>query len=314
VKAAGVVAGLILGSLLPLVAAGAQNLARADSLVLMGRVGEAEPIYFAAARAQPRNPRARLALGRYLAARGATKVGAVLIEEARDFGLAPEIAATYLAPLYARLDDHTALLRLPASPQSATERARTRWLSTNVSRLSGMDSVNLATRPGDGSSLFSFPAIVSGDTVWIAVEPGMLELTLDRSRATAATAEHFGDESPQSQRASVLREIRIGGLRMTNVPVSFDRAGGSREGRVGLDFLRRFAPTYDPEARTLILRRGGRIAARSGGERVVALDEAQAIFVVLAGRLQPLFAESASRTLRERRWTWDPRRGEFRLE
>src|SRR5437870_2911921 len=57
-----------------------------DSLLAAGRLVSAESAYYATARANPRDPIARAALGRFLAARGATRVGAVLLEEARQFG------------------------------------------------------------------------------------------------------------------------------------------------------------------------------------------------------------------------------------
>ena len=59
---------------------------RADSLLRQGRVFAAEELYYTAVRKAPRDPVARLALGRYLAARGALRPGAVLMEEARFFG------------------------------------------------------------------------------------------------------------------------------------------------------------------------------------------------------------------------------------
>src|ERR687893_510978 len=71
---------------------------------------------------------ARLALGRYLAARGALKVGAVLMEEARFFGGDAAAVAVSLAPIYARLGDFRALTSLPASPLGRAERARAEWL------------------------------------------------------------------------------------------------------------------------------------------------------------------------------------------
>src|SRR5687768_11679768 len=81
------------------------ELARADALLKAGRVEAAEALYYREARRRPRDPAARMALGRYLASRGATRIGAVLIEEARFFGANPAVAALHLAPIYARLGD-----------------------------------------------------------------------------------------------------------------------------------------------------------------------------------------------------------------
>src|SRR2546423_3897886 len=81
----------------------------ADSLLAAGRLAQAESAYYAAVRAQPQDPRARGALGRFLAARGATRVGAVLLEEARFFGGDSALLAKALVPLYMRLGDFLAL-------------------------------------------------------------------------------------------------------------------------------------------------------------------------------------------------------------
>src|SRR5581483_3952950 len=91
--AAALAASVLLG-LTPMAGAGAQGLvARADTLLVAGRVFAAESLYYYAVRIDPRNPTARLALGKYLAERGALKVGAVLMEEARYFGGDPGVVA-----------------------------------------------------------------------------------------------------------------------------------------------------------------------------------------------------------------------------
>jgi hypothetical protein len=289
------------------------NLARADSLLRAGAIGAAESIFYSSARAQPRDPAARLALGRYLAARGATRVGAVLIEEAREFGLDPEVAATHLAPLYVRLGDYRTLARLAPSPVPLHQRSRVRWMATNPPAVSGADSAVLHTRAGDARTLFSFPAVLLGDTVWISVETGMVELTLHQSLATNAAAEFFGTQDDRHGVAT-LRELRVGGMRMINVPAKFERTASRTAGRVGIDFLRQFSPTYDPAARLLVLRRTGRIGRPPTGDALPILHEATAVFVVIGGRLQPVFAEQPARLLRERRWSWNARRGVLLVE
>lgn len=71
---------------------------RADTLLDEGRWTEAEALFYAAASGAPRDPIARAALGRYLSMKGALRAGAVLIDEARRFGLDAGVAATMLAP------------------------------------------------------------------------------------------------------------------------------------------------------------------------------------------------------------------------
>jgi hypothetical protein len=77
-------------------------------------VAAAESLYYRGTTRRPRDPVARIALGRYLASRGALRVGAVLLEEARYFGADSVVVARELAPVYARLHDYAALAALPA--------------------------------------------------------------------------------------------------------------------------------------------------------------------------------------------------------
>src|SRR6185436_13989799 len=99
-----------------------------DSLLAIGRLASAESAYYAAVRVRPRDPTARTALGRYLAARGATRVGAVLLEEARFFGGDSISLARALVPLYERLGDFAAIDSLKPNVLTVPERRRARWL------------------------------------------------------------------------------------------------------------------------------------------------------------------------------------------
>src|SRR5689334_21837989 len=105
---------LVALAVLPAVASGQltssfAGVARGDSLFRRGRVFAAESAYYDAAKQAPRDPAARLALGRYLAARGALRIGAVLMEEARFFAGDPKTVGAELAPVYARLGDYRSL-------------------------------------------------------------------------------------------------------------------------------------------------------------------------------------------------------------
>ncbi|HEY9228130.1 MAG TPA: tetratricopeptide repeat protein, partial [Gemmatimonadaceae bacterium] len=81
-------------------AARAQSVAVADSLLRRGSLQRAESLYYAAVRVRPRDPNARLALGRFLAGRGASRVAVTLLEEAVQFGGTAAPIAVDLAPLY----------------------------------------------------------------------------------------------------------------------------------------------------------------------------------------------------------------------
>ena len=72
---------------------------RADALLNDGRWAEAEAMYYATSERAPRDPLARAALGRFIAMKGATKAGIVLIQEAEQFGLSSSVARRLIAPL-----------------------------------------------------------------------------------------------------------------------------------------------------------------------------------------------------------------------
>jgi hypothetical protein len=170
------------------------ELARADALLRAGRIEAAEALYYREARRRPRDPAVRLALGRYLASRGATRIGAVLIEEARFFGASPAVAAIHLAPLYARLGDYKALALLPAAPLSAGERARAEWLAKNPPTVMGPDSVSVALASAEDEStpvLGSVTVLIDGGPVVAEIDPSVRGLVLDTSRAQASNVRVF---------------------------------------------------------------------------------------------------------------------------
>src|SRR5262245_9768278 len=72
--------------------------ARAASLLANGEVARAESLYYVAARRSTGDPAARLALGRYLIARGAFRIGSTLLDEAIAFGGDTAAVARLRAP------------------------------------------------------------------------------------------------------------------------------------------------------------------------------------------------------------------------
>lgn len=305
--------GLLLATFLaPAPLAAQRDLSRADSLLRAGRVARAEAVYYAAASARPRDPAARLALGRYLAARGATRVGAVLIEEAWRFGASAGVAATHLAPLYARLADWEALAKLEQAPLSAGERARAEWLMRNRSQAVGADSVILplaSTR----DALGEVTLVVGADTIRAQVVPRAVGLVLDGSYAMSNGVRLFtGGATDSRQGAAVAHEVRFGALTLRNEPVRLEPLGAGRA-QVGMELLARYAATIDRDAGTLTLRRLGRVA-RGEGRRLPLLLEPRDVQVAWGGRLEPLGGVAFAGTLSRGRWTIDARRGELVLE
>jgi hypothetical protein len=100
---------------------------RADSLLEAGRWSEAEAAFYAQSERAPRSPTQRAALGQFVAMKGAVRPGITLIDEARKFGLDPDVARELVTPLRAILAWRTATTgfardsTFPARPASTPE-------------------------------------------------------------------------------------------------------------------------------------------------------------------------------------------------
>ena len=304
-------------------AAAQRLLARADSLYRGGRVVAAESLYYAAVRRDPRDPAARLALGRYLAARGALKVGAVLMEEARFFGADSVAVARELAPVYARIGDYRALATLPGSPLSAGERARAEWMRANGPLVAGPDSVVVPYAPAPRVVLGTVTLVIGGQNVTASVDPTVQGLTLDPSWMGRAETRVFpaGGGDPRST-VGITRAVRIGALTLGNVPTRYASQGArEQEARIGLDLLGPFAPTFDERARRLTLRRGGRPSAATAADARATLPTLalpSGLLVVSGGTAMPVASERGRAAIRLAagggRFTIDARRGEIVVE
>lgn len=294
-------------------AAGAQNyVARADSLFRSGRVFAAETVYYYAVRRAPRDPAARLALGRYLAARGALKIGAVLMEEARYFGGDVKAVAASLAPVYARLDNYRALVALPGSPLNSTERARAEWLRDHPPAVSGPDSTTIVYVP-DSTGLGTLRLTVGGDTIEARIDPRTAGLQLDTSWVGNKAVRHFAAnfEADRETFTAVVHQVALGELILTNVPARFESFASRRTARIGLDLLGRLAPTFDPEMRRIVLRRDGRLGETPDGVSHPTLAYPNGIWIVQRGEVWPVGGEPARTLLAGQRWTLHARRGEI---
>jgi hypothetical protein len=299
---------LLVGASLALAAstAGAQDsyVRAADSLLRAGQVFRAETLYYVAVRRDPRSPTARLALGRYLAARGASKIGATLLEEARFFGGDAAAVARELAPVYARIGDWRALAQLPSSPLSPAERQRAEWLRAAPPSHLGPDSVVTAWLP-DGEGLGRIVLRIGADSIEAVIDPTVRGLVLEESWSRRPGIKSW---SAGGRMVGVVPSARIDGLTMTNVAATFGATGGARQARLGLDVLGEFTPTFDAGARRVTLRRGGRGPAR--GERVATLSLPTGVWLVRQGSVVPL-GSAEGRVLTSRGpWTYAARRGE----
>lgn len=283
----------------------------ADSLLAAGQLAQAESMYYAASSANPRDPAARAALGRYLAARGALRIGAVLLEEARLFGGDTAAIARALAPIYAGLADYRSLAALPRSPLSSPERARARWLVANSETLEMTDSVALVPfRPlRDGSGLGVIPVRLGDHRIDATLDPRASGLVIGTSARWRKDLRVFGTDSAGV--VAVAPELGIGGVTISNVPARVDSAELTT--RIGLDVVRRLAPTFDVPSQELLLRRSGQIASSTPGTRIPVLLDDTGMRLLRDGHWEPASAHAAAQLLATRRWTLDPRRGEILL-
>ncbi|HWE41716.1 MAG TPA: hypothetical protein VG432_04380 [Gemmatimonadaceae bacterium] len=303
-------------SLAPRPAEAQRYVARADSLLRRGRVFAAETLYYYAVRRAPRDPGARLALGRYLAARGALRIGAVLMEEARFFGGDPKTVGTYLAPVYARLGDYKALSALPGSPLPYAQRARAEWLGRNEPSISGPDSAAVPLSAGDSGSLGEVAIVIAGDTLKATIDPRVQGMTLDTAWLRRKSVKRFAATFDNDWRniGGVALAVDVGPFTLTNVPTSFAATGQPHRARVGLDLLGQLAPTFDPGAGTMLLRKSGRIGKSAPGERIPTLAYPGGLWLVQRDGVWPLGGTMAATTIGTRAFTLNAKRGELILD
>lgn len=242
------------------------GVAIADSLLRAGSVKYAEAYYYWASRIAPREPMPRLALGRYLASRGALRVGAVLIEEARQFGASPAVAALYLAPLYTQLGAWAKLAALQSTTLGDGVRERAAWLAARTTSVAGPDTTIVRLQRGGDAGAIALRVGGSGSEPVVAViDAGAHGVVLDTSWRRAQGVRVFGD-------VGIVERATFGEIELTNVPISFAPLGAKSAARVGLDFLARFSPTVDGARGRLVLRRDGRVTPPAGDAYVVLLD------------------------------------------
>lgn len=302
-----------LAGLLPRTARAQEFLARADSLLNAGRVFAAESIFYYMVRRDPRNPAARLALGRYLAARGALKVGAVLMEEARYFGGDPATVASSLVPVYEQLGDYASLAALPASPLDYAERRRAEWLRDHPPGAEGPDSAVAPYEVNDTHLLGELTLAIGSDSVRAAIEGRVHGLVLDTTWIRRDGFVRFaarGERDPRKV-AAVAREVRVGSITLTNVPVRFEVLHGSAGAILGLDVLGALAPTFRPATGLMLLRKDGEVPEGAPGFRIPTLATDAGVFVVKTQTIFPVGHPDIQQVLRHHEWTLNPERGEI---
>jgi tetratricopeptide (TPR) repeat protein len=303
---------VLLGALVMATRVVAQQPTEAESLLANGRVAPAESILFQAATNQPHDPEARIALGRYLAARGALRVAAVLLEEARLFGADTRRVGRELAPLYRTLGDYQSLVTLAGSPLTREERSQAAWLVSHQPTLEMDDTASVAYRaPVDTGTLGRVTLQIGSSRFDASVDPRKHGIVLDASRRRLASALFSYDSSAT---LGVLEQVRLGSATLGNVTVAFQALGDPRRAIIGLDVLMKLAPTFDAQRHHIVLRRGGRVAQDHVGDRYPVLFEAGGVRVLRGDHFVSLTGAEMTPVLRDRAWTLDVRRGELLVE
>lgn len=287
---------------------------RADALLASGQVYSAESLYYRAASLEPRNPGARLALGRYLAARGVLRVGAVLMEEALYFGGNADTISRHLGPVYAALGDWRTLATLRGTSLSFGERARAEWLMRNSPEVDGPDTSFVPYTPSD--SVIGYVTIIVGnDTLDATIDPRVHGLVLDSAFRRRTSVRRFASRNERDWRNAswVATTVHIGELTLRNIPVSLGTTGHATYARLGLDELGRLAPTFDQTSGRMILRRTGRVrrarGAASPPEAIPTIAMRGTLWLMYGSELLAIDSPPA-RSVLGSRWTLNPRQGE----
>lgn len=289
--------------------------ARADTMLIAGRVFSAESLYYIAVRRAPRDPAARLALGRYLAQRGALKVGAVLMEEARYFGGDASQIAVELAPVYERLGEYNHLAALPSSAVPFGERLRAEYLRDNPPAVTGPDSASVPYQVNDSQLLGRVALRIGVDTVVATIDARVEGLVLDTAWARRSEIRRFGSRSaPTRDVLAVTSQVALGPYTLTNVPTRFAAQRGATRATIGLDLLGQLAPSFDPRSGRVVLRASGRLPESFPGARIATLTNDRGVYVVKGETIFPLGHPDVQRYFRNSRWTLNPRRGEVLVD
>ncbi len=299
----------------PAVAQNREIVARADTLLIAGRIFSAESLYYLAVRRAPRDPVARLALGRYLAQRGALKVGAVLMEEARYFGGDASQIAVDLAPVYERLGEYNHLAALPSSAVPLGQRMRAEYLRDNAPAIAGPDSAWVPYQVSDSQLLGRVVLRIGDDTVTATIDARVAGLVLDTAWARRKEIRRFGSRStPWRDVLAVTPVAALGPYTLTNVPTRFAAQRGAARATIGLDLLGELAPSFDPRGGRVLLRVSGRLPESFPGLRIATLTNDRGVYVVKGETIFPLGHPDVQRYFRNSRWTLNPRRGEVLVD
>lgn len=272
-----------------------------------GTVTQTESALYDAVRARPRDPAARVALGRYLLSRGATRVGMTLLEEAIKFGGDAAAIEPDLARAYLDAGEYKSLASLGSL--SPAEHDRAAWFAAHESRTLSPDSIlQVPLRSAsDGAGVIDLR--IDGQSIPATVSASVSGIVISDTAAVAKTLHRFGASS-----AAAADSIGIGGLSVSNVPLAIAKIDGGQAAIVGLDFLGRYVPTFDARAGQVTLRVGMTRVPLPAGVKYITWSTPTDLQVLQSGGWISVTRPSMARELRDHRWTFDARGGVLVVE
>jgi tetratricopeptide (TPR) repeat protein len=297
----------------------AQDVRTADSLLRQGILQRAEAEYYAASRIHPRDPNARFALGKYLLDRGAFRIGATLIDEAMQFGYDKSAGSAVLARVYMNLGEYAAMERLPASTLASDEAAQLRWLAAHPSHVTATDSSVLVAfmRPSVDQYVGAVRLRVNGQPVVASISSrSSCGLRISDTSAVARTLHRFPSASPSAERTlGAADSIAFGRMSISNIPVAVERFLDQTQAVVCFGMLARLAPTFDPRANLMTIHLAGVAPPPMSTSVVTPILDIDGQYTILrGGKWIPLASTDAAALVRDRRWTFDPRRRQITID
>jgi hypothetical protein len=277
----------------------------AEVAISQGRLDDAERELYAASRRDPRDPSARGALGSLLASRGHLRIGAVLLEEARQFGGDALAINARLAHVYRWLADWPALAALPTgAAYDGAEKERARWTAAHLSSTRGADSTTVRLEPNEVAGFGRITLRIGAVDVPADLDPTIAGIALVASADLLGGLQLFGERDGVT--LAVAPIVAFGSIVRTNVPVTIVGGGTAR---VGFDVLAALTPTFNAADRTLTLR--VRVGTPAAGREIPILLGFPGVRIVTRTGQGPVAIESAAgrAALRGTVWTLSIRRG-----
>ena len=288
---------------------GAQQLrvdvSAAEVAISQGRLDDAERELYAANRRAPREPSARGALGTLLASRGHLRIGAVLLEEARQFGGDAASINGRLARVYRWLGDWPALSALPTgATYDGVEKERARWIAAHLGATRGADSTTVRLEPNEVVGFGRITLRIGTVDVPADIDPTIEGIAVVATADLLGGLQLFG--SRDGVTLAVAPSVALGSIVRSNIPVTLQRGGTAR---VGFDVIAGLTPTFDATARTLTLRVKDETAAV--GHEIPFLLDFPGVRLVSRAGAPPVAIESAAgrAALRGGAWTLSLKRG-----